>query len=99
VDPSRRGSSGRLGVGGYRIYVAYSNPEAQLSFTDLDGHRFQCFITDQEDPDTPPWRSFTASMPRARSAFTSVSGGRDGALSPLDLRPIDGHVAATLHPV
>jgi Transposase DDE domain group 1 len=27
------------------------HPGAQLSFTDLDGHRFQCFITDQEDPD------------------------------------------------
>jgi hypothetical protein len=26
------------------------HPGAQLSFTDLDGHRFQCFITDQEDP-------------------------------------------------
>ena len=27
------------------------HPGAQLSFTDLDGHRFQCFITDQTDPD------------------------------------------------
>jgi hypothetical protein len=27
------------------------HPGAQLSFTDLDGHRFQCFITDQEDED------------------------------------------------
>jgi hypothetical protein len=27
------------------------HPGAQLSFTDLDGHRFQCFITDQEDDD------------------------------------------------
>ena len=27
------------------------HPGAQLSFTDLDGHRFQCFITDQPDPD------------------------------------------------
>jgi len=27
------------------------HPGAQLSFSDLDGHRFQCFITDQEDPD------------------------------------------------
>jgi hypothetical protein len=25
------------------------HPGAQLSFTDLDGHRFQCFITDQTD--------------------------------------------------
>ncbi len=27
------------------------HPGAQLSFTDLDGHRFQCFITDQDDTD------------------------------------------------
>lgn len=27
------------------------HPGAQLSFTDVDGHRFQCFITDQEDRD------------------------------------------------
>jgi hypothetical protein len=27
------------------------HPGAQLSFTDLDGHRFQCFITDQSDTD------------------------------------------------
>lgn len=27
------------------------HPGAQLSFTDLDGHRFQCFITDQQDED------------------------------------------------
>jgi hypothetical protein len=27
------------------------HPGAQLSFTDVDGHRFQCFITDQTDTD------------------------------------------------
>jgi hypothetical protein len=27
------------------------HPGAQLSFSDLDGHRFQCFITDQTDPE------------------------------------------------
>jgi hypothetical protein len=27
------------------------HPGAQLSFTDHDGHRFQCFITDQDGPD------------------------------------------------
>ncbi len=27
------------------------HPGAQLSFTDVDGHRFQCFITDQPDHD------------------------------------------------
>ena len=27
------------------------HPGAQLTFSDLDGHRFQAFITDQQDPD------------------------------------------------
>jgi len=27
------------------------HPGAQLTFSDLDGHRFQCFITDQQDED------------------------------------------------
>jgi len=27
------------------------HPGAQLTFTDVDGHRFQCFITDQDDQD------------------------------------------------
>jgi hypothetical protein len=27
------------------------HPGAQLSFSDVDGHRFQCFITDQQDED------------------------------------------------
>jgi hypothetical protein len=27
------------------------HPGAQLSFSDVDGHRFQCFITDQHDED------------------------------------------------
>jgi len=27
------------------------HPGAQLSFSDHDGHRFQCFLTDQHDPD------------------------------------------------
>ena len=27
------------------------HPGAQLTFTDIDGHRFQVFITDQTDPD------------------------------------------------
>jgi hypothetical protein len=28
-----------------------AHPGAQLRFTDLDGHRFQVFLTDQPDPD------------------------------------------------
>jgi hypothetical protein len=27
------------------------HPGAQLRFTDMDGHRYQCFLTDQPDPD------------------------------------------------
>lgn len=39
--------------GGTRLICRRERPHpgAQLTFTDLDGHRFQCFITDQEDPD------------------------------------------------
>jgi len=38
---------------GARLLVRRERPHpgAQLSFTDVDGHRFQCFITDQEDRD------------------------------------------------
>ena len=38
---------------GSRLIVRRERPHpgAQLSFTDVDGHRFQCFITDQPDQD------------------------------------------------
>ena len=38
---------------GSRLIVRRERPHpgAQLSFTDVDGHRFQCFITDQEGDD------------------------------------------------
>ena len=38
---------------GSRLIVRRERPHpgAQLSFTDVDGHRFQCFITDQAGPD------------------------------------------------
>jgi Transposase DDE domain group 1 len=38
---------------GSRLIVRRERPHpgAQLSFTDVDGHRFQCFITDQDDTD------------------------------------------------
>jgi hypothetical protein len=38
---------------GSRLIVRRERPHpgAQLSFTDVDGHRFQCFITDQDDDD------------------------------------------------
>jgi len=38
---------------GTRLIVRRERPHpgAQLTFTDHDGHRFQCFITDQHEPD------------------------------------------------
>ncbi len=38
---------------GARLIVRRERPHpgAQLTFTDVDGHRFQCFITDQPDPE------------------------------------------------
>jgi hypothetical protein len=38
---------------GTRLIVRRERPHpgAQLAFSDVDGHRFQCFITDQPDPD------------------------------------------------
>ena len=38
---------------GTRLICRRERPHrgAQLSFTDLDGHRFQCFITDHDDED------------------------------------------------
>ena len=44
------------------------HPGAQLSFTDLDGHRFQCFITDQTDATSPSSKSSIASTRRSRIA-------------------------------
>jgi len=49
--------TGRIGLdawpAGSRLIVRRERPHpgAQLSFTDVDGHRFQCFITDQDDDD------------------------------------------------
>lgn len=39
--------------GGTRLIVRKERPHpgAQLRFTDLDGHRYQCFLTDQRDAD------------------------------------------------
>ena len=44
------------------------HPGAQLSFTDVDGHRFQCFITDQDGQDIAALEACTASTPRSRTA-------------------------------
>jgi hypothetical protein len=49
--------TGRIGLDGWppgsRLIVRRERPHpgAQLSFTDVDGHRFQCLITDQPDDD------------------------------------------------
>jgi hypothetical protein len=49
--------TGRVGLDcwpeGARLIVRRERPHpgAQLSFTDVDGHRFQCFITDQDGRD------------------------------------------------
>ena len=51
--------SGRVNLGqwpdGTRLICRRERPHpgAQLSFTDLDGHRFQCFLTDQVGDDLP----------------------------------------------
>ena len=44
------------------------HPGAQLSFTDLDGHRFQCFITDQPGADIAALEAVTASTPTSKTA-------------------------------
>lgn len=44
------------------------HPGAQLSFSDHDGHRFQCFITDRPTPTSPAWRLVIASAPSSRTA-------------------------------
>jgi hypothetical protein len=49
--------TGRVDLSGWpegtRLIVRKERPHpgAQLRFTDVDGHRYQCFITDQDDPD------------------------------------------------
>jgi DDE family transposase len=45
-----------------------AHPGAQLRFTDLDGHRFQVFLTDQPDPTSPRLSCGTASAPGSRTA-------------------------------
>ena len=48
------------------------HPGAQLSFTDLDGHRFQCFITDQPDDDLAALEAATASTRSSRTASATL---------------------------
>jgi hypothetical protein len=60
------------------------HPGAQLSFTDADGHRFQVFITDQEDPDVA--RLELRHRQRARAEDRIRSGKATGLRNlPFDL--------------
>ena len=54
------------------------HPGAQLSFTDHDGYRFQCFITDQSDPDIAVLerRQRERARVETRSATTRTPGWR-----------------------
>jgi Transposase DDE domain group 1 len=51
VRADRLGGPGQL-AGGHPLLCRRedAHPGAQLRFTDLDGHRFQVFVTDQSDP-------------------------------------------------
>jgi hypothetical protein len=53
------------------------HPGAQLTFTDLDGHRFQVFLTDQTDPDI----AFLEARQRGRArAEILIAGAKDSGL-------------------
>ena len=56
------------------------HPGAQLTFTDLDGHRFQVFLTDQTDPDI----AFLEARQRGRArAEQAIAGAKDSGLGNL----------------
>ena len=53
------------------------HPGAQLTFTDLDGHRFQVFLTDQQDPDI----AFLEARQRGRArAENRIADAKDSGL-------------------
>jgi hypothetical protein len=77
-----------------------AHPGAQLRFTDHDGHRFQVFLTDQDDPDLTVWSCATASAPGLRTASApprprgcATGCFRTPPTSP-DSRPSDHHHAS-----
>jgi hypothetical protein len=56
------------------------HPGAQLTFTDLDGHRFQVFLTDQKDPDIV----FLEARQRGRArAENRIAAAKDSGLANL----------------
>jgi hypothetical protein len=56
-----------------------ARPGAQLSFTDVDGHRFQCFITDQDEQDLAALEATHSANAEVedRVKTLKVSGGAD----------------------
>jgi Transposase DDE domain group 1 len=52
------------------------HPGAQLTFTDIDGHRFQCFITDQPYPDIARARGSAPPARRNRGPRQDTQGLR-----------------------
>lgn len=64
------------------------HPGAQLTFTDLDGHRFQVFLTDQTDPDI----AFLEARQRGRArAEQSIAGAKDFGLQNLPFSDFDAN--------
>ena len=45
----------------------------QITFSDIDGHRFRVFICDSTDPDLSTWRPATAATPASRTASATRS--------------------------
>ncbi len=64
------------------------HPGAQLSFTDHDGHRFQCFITDQQDADI----ALLEARHRAHARVEDrIREGRDCGLANLPFRGFEAN--------
>ena len=64
------------------------HPGAQLTFTDLDGHRFQVFLTDQTDPDI----AFLEARQRGRARVEqSIAGAKDSGLTNLPFSGFDAN--------
>jgi hypothetical protein len=55
---------------GMRVIVRRERPHpgAQLRFTDIDGHRFTCFVTGTGTGNSPTWNCATAAAPAAKTA-------------------------------
>jgi hypothetical protein len=69
------------------------HPGAQLSFSDLDGHRFQYFITDQADPHIAHLERPTGSTQSSRSVVVCLAVEAD----PEDERALLGDSSLQRH--